>query len=92
MSAEETEERRSEDRLRTITRRNNMTAEETQQRRSEDRLRTTGQVYHKPGSLMFLPNEDAKFLQIYFLGKEEAEAKRRCKLISGTTKSLIESL
>ncbi|GBN71349.1 hypothetical protein AVEN_174652-1, partial [Araneus ventricosus] len=35
------------------------------------------QVYHKTGSLMSLPNEGAKFLQIYFLGNEEAEAKRR---------------
>ncbi|GBL62462.1 hypothetical protein AVEN_267057-1 [Araneus ventricosus] len=32
-TAEETEQRRSEDRLRTIARRNNMTAEETEQRR-----------------------------------------------------------
>ncbi|GBM52070.1 hypothetical protein AVEN_131090-1 [Araneus ventricosus] len=55
-------------------------------------FRIQGQVYHKPGSLMWLPNEEAKFLQIYFLGNEEAEAKRRCKLIPGTTKSLIESL
>ncbi|GBM37666.1 hypothetical protein AVEN_9956-1 [Araneus ventricosus] len=55
-------------------------------------FRIQGQVYHKPGSLMLLPNEEAKFLQIYFLGNEEAEAKRRCKLIPGTTKSLIESL
>ncbi|GBN24566.1 hypothetical protein AVEN_246509-1 [Araneus ventricosus] len=51
-----------------------------------------GQVYHKPEWLMSLPNEEAKFLQIYFLGNEEAEAKRRFKLIPGTTKSLIESL
>ncbi|GBO33459.1 hypothetical protein AVEN_244334-1 [Araneus ventricosus] len=54
-------------------------------------FRIQGQVYHKPGSLMSLPNEEAKFLQIYFLGNEEAEAKRRCKLIPGTTKSLVES-
>ncbi|GBM22373.1 hypothetical protein AVEN_166636-1 [Araneus ventricosus] len=55
-------------------------------------FRIRGQVYHKPESLMSLPNEEAKFLQKYFLGNEEAEAKRRCKLIPGTTKSLIESL
>ncbi|GBN29272.1 hypothetical protein AVEN_46291-1 [Araneus ventricosus] len=39
-TAEETERRRSEDRLRIIAIRNNITAEETEQRRSEDRLRT----------------------------------------------------
>ncbi|GBM37004.1 hypothetical protein AVEN_273654-1 [Araneus ventricosus] len=44
-------------------------------------FRIQGQVYHKPGSLMSLPNGEAKFLQIYFLGNEEAEAKRRCKLM-----------
>ncbi|GBM25086.1 hypothetical protein AVEN_96664-1 [Araneus ventricosus] len=55
-------------------------------------FRIQGQVYNKPGSLISLPNEEEKFLQIYFHGNEEAEAKRRCKLISGTTKSLIESL
>ncbi|GBO46992.1 hypothetical protein AVEN_154628-1 [Araneus ventricosus] len=55
-------------------------------------FRIQGQVYHKAGSLMSLPNEEEKFLQIYFLGNEEAEAKRRSTLIPGTTKSLIESL
>ncbi|GBM73508.1 hypothetical protein AVEN_103939-1 [Araneus ventricosus] len=38
-TAEETERRRSEDRLRIIARRNNVSAEETQQRHSDDRLR-----------------------------------------------------
>ncbi|GBN22034.1 hypothetical protein AVEN_87746-1 [Araneus ventricosus] len=55
-------------------------------------FRIQGQVYHKAGSLVPLPNECAKFLQIYFLGNEEAEAKRSCTFIPGTTKSLIESL
>ncbi|GBN07837.1 hypothetical protein AVEN_191547-1 [Araneus ventricosus] len=60
--------------------------------KSKEFLSMIGQVYDKSGSLMSLPNEEAMFLQIYFLGNEEAEAKRRCKLIPGTTKSLIESL
>ncbi|GBO25852.1 hypothetical protein AVEN_210477-1 [Araneus ventricosus] len=55
-------------------------------------FRIQSQVYHKAGSLMSLPNEEAKFLQIYFLGNEETEVKRRCTLIPGATKSLIESL
>ncbi|GBL73344.1 hypothetical protein AVEN_159373-1 [Araneus ventricosus] len=55
-------------------------------------FRIQGKIYHKPGSLISLPNEEANFLQIYFHGNEEAEAKLRCKLITGITKSLIESL
>ncbi|GBN18429.1 hypothetical protein AVEN_82145-1 [Araneus ventricosus] len=38
-TAEESEQRRSEDRLRTIARRYNMSAEETEERRSDDQLR-----------------------------------------------------
>ncbi|GBM32278.1 hypothetical protein AVEN_275044-1 [Araneus ventricosus] len=41
-TAEETEQRRSEDRLRTIARRNNMTAEETEVRSERIELRTNG--------------------------------------------------
>ncbi|GBO17926.1 hypothetical protein AVEN_235696-1 [Araneus ventricosus] len=44
-------------------------------------FRIQGQVYQKAGSLVSLPNEEAKFLQIYFLGNEEAEAKHRFMLI-----------
>ncbi|GBM12238.1 hypothetical protein AVEN_37365-1 [Araneus ventricosus] len=55
-------------------------------------FRIQSQVYHKAGSLMSLPNEEAKFLYIYFLENDDAEAKRRCTLIPRTTKSLIESL
>ena len=52
----------------------------------------SGQVYHKVGSLMSLPNAEAKLLQIYFLGDEETEAKRRCSIMPGTNNSLIGSL
>ena len=41
---------------------------------------------------MPLPNEKTKFLQIYFLSDEQTEAQRRCSVIPGTNKSLIESL
>lgn len=32
-----------------------------------------GQVYHKVGSLLPMPNESHKFLQIYFMGGEDSE-------------------
>lgn len=51
-----------------------------------------GQLYHKSGSLLPLPNEEAKFLQIYFMGDEEAEAQRRCSIIPGGNKNLMDSL
>lgn len=51
-----------------------------------------GQIYNKAGSLQPRPKQDTKFLQIYFLGDEEAEAQRRCAAIPDTKKSLIESL
>jgi len=51
-----------------------------------------GQVYHKGGSLLPMQDEDTKFLQIYFLGDEEAEAQRRCSIIPAVNKQLIESL
>ena len=31
-----------------------------------------GQIYHKVGSLLPMPNESPKFLQIYFMGSEDA--------------------
>ncbi len=49
-----------------------------------------GQVYHKSGSLLPLPDEDSKFLQSYCLG-DEAATNRRCSLIPGFNK-VIESL
>ncbi|GBO00996.1 hypothetical protein AVEN_106799-1 [Araneus ventricosus] len=32
-----------------------------------------GQIYHKVGSLLPMPNESHKFLQIYFMGGEDSE-------------------
>ncbi|MGD0510892.1 MAG: flagellar filament capping protein FliD, partial [Candidatus Micrarchaeaceae archaeon] len=36
-----------------------------------------GQVYHKIGSLLPLPNEEPKFLQIYFMGDSNEQARQR---------------
>ncbi|GBN03354.1 hypothetical protein AVEN_268065-1 [Araneus ventricosus] len=54
-------------------------------------FRIQGQVYYKTVSLISLPNEETKFLPIYFLGNEDAKTERRCMFIPGTTKSLIQS-
>jgi len=36
-----------------------------------------GQLYHRIGSLMPKPNEQAKCLQIYFIGNEEQQCSSR---------------
>ncbi|XP_068992255.1 uncharacterized protein [Neodiprion pinetum] len=37
-----------------------------------------GQIYHKVGSLLPMPNGSPKFLQIYFMGGEDARVDARC--------------
>lgn len=41
-----------------------------------------GQIYHRVGSLLPLPNDDYKFLQIFFVGDFDQEATRRCALFN----------
>ena len=36
-----------------------------------------GQVYHRIGSMLPLPDEESQFLQIYFMGDAQVEAERR---------------
>lgn len=43
-----------------------------------------GQIYHRIGSLLPVPDADAKFLQIYFMGSEEAELNQRNRIAPGT--------
>ena len=45
-------------------------------------FRVQGQVQHLHGSLLPLPNEQAKFLQIYFVGDYQAQAEQRCAISS----------
>ena len=40
-------------------------------------FKVQGQVYHTVGSLLAPQGEDPKFLQIYFMGNQEMEAKER---------------
>ena len=37
-----------------------------------------GQCYHLMGGLLPLPKESHKFVQIYFMGSDKAEAQQRC--------------
>lgn len=48
-------------------------------RNFETTFKIQGQVYHKIGSLMPMPNEDPKFLQIYFMGSCEERVTTRCQ-------------
>lgn len=51
-----------------------------------------GQIYHKVGSLLPLPNQESSFLNMYFLGDDEVETQRRCAIIPSTDKNLVASL
>lgn len=48
-------------------------------RNFESTFKIQGQVYHQIGSLMPMPNETPKFLQIYFMGSDEERVGIRCQ-------------
>ena len=52
------------------------------------------QIYHRAGPLLPPPNEDYKFLQIYFMGDFEQKVEQRCALKSSMRrpKSFVNSL
>lgn len=47
-------------------------------RNVETTFKIQGQIYHQIGSLLPMPDEDPKFLQIYFMGDEEEQVNIRC--------------
>ncbi|XP_014612528.1 PREDICTED: uncharacterized protein LOC106791422 [Polistes canadensis] len=49
-------------------------------RNFETTFKIQGQVYHKIGSLMPMPNENTKFLQIYFMGSCEERVTTWCEV------------
>lgn len=58
-------------------------------------FKTQGQVYHKIGSLMPMPNDDPKFLQIYFMGSCEERVTTRCLhnfIEQAEERAIVESL
>ncbi|XP_055924693.1 uncharacterized protein LOC129956776 [Argiope bruennichi] len=48
-------------------------------RNFETTFKVQGQVYHKIGSLLPMPDDDPKFLQIYFMGNREERVTARCQ-------------
>ena len=46
-------------------------------------FKVQGQIYHKVGSLLPIPNEMPKFLQLYFMGDEQLEVDQHCANIVG---------
>ena len=52
-------------------------------------FKVQGQVYHRVGSLLPLPNEKYQFLQIYFMNDEQQEAKQRCNNIPDTRQHIV---
>lgn len=46
-------------------------------------FKVQGQIYHKVGSLLPIPDETPKFLQVYFMGDEQLEVDQRCANIAG---------
>lgn len=55
-------------------------------------LQIQGQVYHRTGSLLPFANADHQFLQIYFIGDEDAQIDRRCAVVANTTRAVIADL
>lgn len=51
-----------------------------------------GQIYHRIGSLLPLPNETPKFLQIYFMGDNQLEVDQRCANFTGLRREIIGEL
>lgn len=51
-----------------------------------------GQIYHQIGSILPTNENDAKFLQIYFIGNEENEINTRCSIINNVEKDIITRL
>ncbi|UYV64474.1 hypothetical protein LAZ67_3000868, partial [Cordylochernes scorpioides] len=55
-----------------------------------------GQVYHRIGSLMPSENQPSRFLQIYFMGKDDddddIQTDRRCQQIQGVRRNIVQAL
>ncbi|XP_031634678.1 uncharacterized protein LOC116347980 [Contarinia nasturtii] len=55
-------------------------------------FKVQGQVYHTIGSLLPVPEEESKFLQIYFMGDYEKEIDQRCAVIKGMKREIVAHL
>lgn len=51
-----------------------------------------GQIYHLTGSLLPTPNNDYKFLQIYFMGDSASQVNQRCAHNNSVKRSIVEQI
>lgn len=52
-------------------------------------FKVQAQIYHKIGSLLPVPDENTKFLQIYFMGNEDQQIDKRCAAIPGARRAIV---
>ncbi|XP_028966381.1 uncharacterized protein LOC114828011 [Galendromus occidentalis] len=55
-------------------------------------FKVSGQIYHRVGSLLPLPEADHQFLQIYFMGNFDEQVDQRCRLHSGVNRDIVAAL
>lgn len=55
-------------------------------------FKVQGQIYHQVGSLIAENENDAEFLQIYFMGNEEEEVRKRKEIVPDTDIQLLREL
>ncbi|CAG5115735.1 unnamed protein product, partial [Candidula unifasciata] len=55
-------------------------------------FKVQGQIYHRAGSLLPLPDADYKFLQIYFMGNIDQQINQRCRFNKGTQRDIVAAL
>ncbi|UYV84655.1 hypothetical protein LAZ67_X002997 [Cordylochernes scorpioides] len=55
-------------------------------------FKVQGQICHRVGSLLPLPDSDHKFLQIYFMGTTDDQVNQRCRFNSSTNQEIVSSL
>lgn len=55
-------------------------------------FKVQGQIYHKVGSLLPLPDEEHKFLQIYFMANTNDQIDQRCRFNAGTRREIVTEL
>lgn len=55
-------------------------------------LQIQGQIYHRTGSLLPMPDSDYKFLQIYFMGDSARQVDQRCAHNNSVKRPIVEQL
>lgn len=55
-------------------------------------FKVQGQIYHKIRSLLPIPEQEPKFLQIYFTGNKEREVEQVCSITTQTRQEIISNL